>query len=618
MVGGFFPTPYPDECLYSILCRYCVRAGYTVLKPIQKALFGGQQQCLASSIFFPIRLDMVERWYGADSGISRKLIAEKHTMHPYIAIVYPEKFRRQTDAVINGADLPKTFDKTGTQRSHRLWPKYLRCCPDCVRDDVAAYGETYWHRVQQLPAMMYCMKHHVRLRESGVEVIGSRMGFCPASAEPMSEYSGGYDTLAPHKEKFIRIGLESEWLLKNGSNIDWGFDLHQKYKRHFRDKGIATVQGISDYDLIADAFETYWGKDFLDCLRTELSDNREWIRQIYEARMTSFRPVYHILLMCFLCGSVEAFLDYAPQESIFGNSPWACMNTLCDHHDVDGVETVDIHYLNGVATGFFKCKACGMVYKRRYWRKRLSPRYIVEYGEVWTDRMIRCLRDEKFDIPTTAKVLNCKPHTVRWQMKKLGILGNPEYLRRPRTYDGEIGAEETYKAQVLALCGQYEEVTFDILKLYAPKAYRYLYKFDSSWLHEHITLSANSKRHRDEDAEMLLRVQNAVAAILSDGMPTRQITHGFIAVTAGYKEPALQYLADKRPLTKAYIDKVAESRTDWMKRRITAIAQERRQYGKKISIADIKREMSLKPNTFVKYEKFLKELMNELNDNMKN
>jgi hypothetical protein len=105
-----------------------------------------------------------------------------------------------------------------------------------------------------------------------------------------------------------------------------------------------------------------------------------------------------------------------------------------------------------------------------------------------------------------------------------------------------------------------------------------------------------------------------VSEIFSNGMPKRQITPGFIAVTAGYEEPALQYLAYKRPQTKAYVESVIESRTVWLRRRISAIAQERRMFGEKISIADIKREMSLKPNTFVKYENFLKELIDKLNE----
>jgi hypothetical protein len=541
-------------------------------------------------------------------------MAQKHTMHPYLTIIYPDKFRQQVETVINGADLPKALDITGTQRSHRLWPKYLRYCPDCVCDDVYAYGETYWHRVHQLPAMVYCTKHQTRLCDSDVKVVGSHMGFHPAFTETLTKKRIGDDDIPVlHKENFIRVGLESEWLLQYGANVNWEFDLHAKYKQHFRDKGIATVQGVPYYNLIAVAFETYWGSDFLERLRLELSDSREWISQISEHGMISFRPIYHILLMCFLCGSVEAFLDGTPQESVFGNSPWACLNALCEHYGVNGVEIVDIRYFSGKATGYFKCNTCGMVYKQRYWRNQLSPLYIVEYGDIWIDRMRRCLRDEMLSVPTTAKILKCKPNVVKHQMKKLGILGDPAYTRQPRTY-GDMGAVAFYRAQVSALCEKYDEVTSDILKQSAPNAYKYLYKFDLDWLHEHMTLKAHSKRQRDEDVEMLERVQNAVILICSGGKPDRQITIGFIAVTAGYGTRALNYLTAKRPLTKAYIDTIVESRTDWLRRRITSIAQNIRTAGGKISISDIKREMSLKPNTFVKYENFLKELLTELNE----
>jgi hypothetical protein len=290
------------------------------------------------------------------------------------------------------------------------------------------------------------------------------------------------------------------------------------------------------------------------------------------------------------------------------------MNKLCEHYGVDGVESVEIRYLNGTAIGFFKCSVCGMVYKQRYWRKKLSSLYIIDYGEMWTNQMLRCLRDEKLDIPNTAKMLKCTPSVLKWQMAKIGITGELVQLKKSWSYSRNAGVEEYHKAQVLALCEEYEEVTSDILKLYAPKSYKYLYKFDLGWLHEHMKLKVNTQNQRDEDVEMLRRVQNAVSRMFSNGMPKRQITPGFIAVTAGYEEPALHYLADKRPLTKAYIESVIENRTDWLRRRISAIAQERRMHGEKISIADVKREMSLKPNTFIKYEYFLKELIDELND----
>jgi hypothetical protein len=305
-------------------------------------------------------------------------------------------------------------------------------------------------------------------------------------------------------------------------------------------------------------------------------------------------------------------MRHAPQESIFGNSPWACLNKHCAHYGVDGVEAVDIRYLNGVATGFFTCVTCGMVYKQRYFRKKFNALYIVEYGNAWIEQMLKCLRDDKLDIPTTASIMQCKPHVIRWQMRKLGLLGNQEYYPRPRA-GFESGAATHYKAQVLDLLEKYGDVTSDILKQYAPQAYKYLYKFDLGWLHQHMTLKVNSQQQRDEDIEMLRRVQAAVAEICADGMPIRQITLGFIAVTAGYDLQALNYLTAKRPRTKEYISTVVESRKDRLKRRITSIAQIRKEVGEKITLADIKREMSLKPNTFVKYGEFMKELMNEMN-----
>ena len=128
-----------------------------------------------------------------------------------------------------------------------------------------------------------------------------------------------------------------------------------------------------------------------------------------------------------------------------------------------------------------------------------------------------------------------------------------------------------------------------------------------------MTLHVNSQQQREEDAEMLRRVKVAVTKICADGMPKRQITPGLLAAITGYEPHMFIYLEAKRPRTKEYVDTVVESRKDWLKRRITAIAQDRTEVGEKITLSDIKREMSLKPNTFVKYEKFLKELMDELN-----
>ncbi|MBR1752184.1 MAG: TniQ family protein [Ruminococcus sp.] len=39
----------------------------------------------------------------------------------------------------------------------------LRYCPVCAADDREKYGETYWHRVHQIPEISVCAKHRCRL-----------------------------------------------------------------------------------------------------------------------------------------------------------------------------------------------------------------------------------------------------------------------------------------------------------------------------------------------------------------------------------------------------------------------------------------------------------------------
>lgn len=68
----FFPTPYPDECFYSIFCRYCVRSGITSPKAATEIFFGCERSLLASTVYFPRKLERLSYWVSPDSGITGK------------------------------------------------------------------------------------------------------------------------------------------------------------------------------------------------------------------------------------------------------------------------------------------------------------------------------------------------------------------------------------------------------------------------------------------------------------------------------------------------------------------------------------------------------------------
>jgi len=266
MVGGFFPAPYPDECLYSILCRYYVYSGSTSFGITARELFGNEQN-VTSSIYLPIKIEYVDNWTSPSSGISRKTIAENHTLHPYWSITYPSDFRAETDEILNGGTITTKFNRFGTFKSRRSWSKYLKYCPVCANEDMNMYGETYWRRQHQISEMIYCTNHKVRLLNSEVPVKRTATGFYPATSEINANSDVDVpDNLLRHKEKFLKIGQESEWLIKYGLEVDWSVNGYEKYWKSLRDKGLASFQGRCDYLELESALSDYWGADFLKIL----------------------------------------------------------------------------------------------------------------------------------------------------------------------------------------------------------------------------------------------------------------------------------------------------------------------------------------------------------------
>ena len=66
---SFIPTPYPDECFYSIFCRYYVQSGINSPKVATEIFFGCDRSLLASTGYFPRKLERLDYWISPDSGI---------------------------------------------------------------------------------------------------------------------------------------------------------------------------------------------------------------------------------------------------------------------------------------------------------------------------------------------------------------------------------------------------------------------------------------------------------------------------------------------------------------------------------------------------------------------
>ena len=154
-----FPTPYPNETFYSVLCRYYVSTGIKEVTPVKRELFGGRE---GANIFtlFPNRTiaDIVAQLPKGLFDV-RTLILE-HTTFRYYTRMFDEKScRKILRALEEGhGEIPNFIRYSFPKEKYSL-----RYCPLCVEEDTQTFGEPYYHVEHQIPLSSVCIRHHCRL-----------------------------------------------------------------------------------------------------------------------------------------------------------------------------------------------------------------------------------------------------------------------------------------------------------------------------------------------------------------------------------------------------------------------------------------------------------------------
>ncbi|WP_270269328.1 TniQ family protein [Enterocloster clostridioformis] len=159
----YFPTPYPDELWYSVLCRYHVRSGNPTSAMTFRELFNGKDHAALGS-FLPNRLIFDIASQLPEGTLDIEDIALNHTLFKYM-------FRFQSlESKNNILDMTK-YGKIDfpVKISKPYESMELKSCPLCMQEDMKKYGEIYWHLSHQIPYVSICQKHkcclNIRQRE---------------------------------------------------------------------------------------------------------------------------------------------------------------------------------------------------------------------------------------------------------------------------------------------------------------------------------------------------------------------------------------------------------------------------------------------------------------------
>ena len=163
----FFPTPYPGEWWYSILCRFFQRTGYSNYHTATKELYGGR--AYSHGRLFP-GIDcsaVVERLPAGILDIEKILL--EHTLAPFYLRMYPKEKKQET---INLLKNKQSAGITSIETKTPAGGEVMKFCPLCYEEDREMYGEPYWYREWQIPLMSVCLKHRCRLEEFNIGTWG--------------------------------------------------------------------------------------------------------------------------------------------------------------------------------------------------------------------------------------------------------------------------------------------------------------------------------------------------------------------------------------------------------------------------------------------------------------
>ncbi|QQE78484.1 TnsD family transposase [Alicyclobacillus sp. SO9] len=600
----FFPDPYPDELLYSVLARYHRWSQNLSIKFTVTDLF----DCSSASaiIEFPTRLNRLVSLFPDGSLYTAASLILNHTMFPLFQPFLPQE---RVDKILMNM---KAEDKgmgiycsTGLMASGVQRHRHLRYCPLCVHCDQSKYGEAYWHRIHQVSGVDICPEHQCCIENSHV-VIGSKFNkheyYRLSNLVVDMEQKPRFETCLPF-ELASQVAHGALWLLQNdtpslGLNV-----LRMRYRQFLYQNGYLSPNGQIRQRQLLNDFTSLYGNEFLETVgcRVDAVHSESWLHRFVRSSRSSSHPLRHILVMCFLRTNPQQLLakKLACSHEPFGSGPWPCLNAAADHYRANAVETCTVtrDYKLGVPVGTFTC-SCGFIYSRRGPDQVETDRYrygrIKQFGPVWEKKVTQLYVVEQRGLRETARMLRVDPRTIKHRVERL--MDN-----KPQESVGHFSQNrETYRAKWHLLKDKNPNLTKTELRRSEPAVYAWLYRHDRQWIVSDVV----SVQHPPEpyervnwrlrDVELAKKVLDAAMRLYRQpGKPVRVTVSRLGKMTGNLG--LLQKHISRLPVTDRVLNVAVESLEEYQVRRMKWAARQLHENGQPVERWILLKKAGLRP-----------------------
>ncbi len=286
----YFPRPYPDELIGSLILRACRHSGIST-KSMSIRL---STKCRS---YIPLLMSANIMEIANATDMDAITLLWNHTVFPYVtAFMSANETMRLTQNLLG---------------SHQIWNSALtqaatqgnwgqRFCLQCLSEDKTKFGEAYWHREHNLPFVLTCLKHNERL-----QVIVPKMEypithnyairFLPARRKGLShELPFAWDIA----KAINTLGVELLTTRNRMDPIEWA----KEYRALASNKGAQQRGTGLSSPAFAQAFRGFYGQAFLQEAGLDFQLNTlAWpVIMLRENQGIPYSTPKHVLMKLFL------------------------------------------------------------------------------------------------------------------------------------------------------------------------------------------------------------------------------------------------------------------------------------------------------------------------------
>ncbi|MBF7695300.1 TnsD family Tn7-like transposition protein [Acinetobacter rathckeae] len=286
-----FPTPYPNELIYSTIARAGIHHAITSPKQLLEEVFANRK--VIATIDLPSHLICLLKHLSPNYTLEK--IVYEHTLFPIHALFSPENTRLKCIDWMGSQSKGSIHLALGVAASKVKQITTHRYCHHCLEEQYHQYGEFFWSRLWYIQGANCCSKHKVKLSEFFQPAhLNGRHQFIPASFI--------LDHKQPHNpahELDLIISTRIDELLnlpptKSPTFYQWSQFYHRIAWQLGCGKGNKHIDHTKTYAVIVKIWDLNWLRQHhFDELHRETS----WLRAIFRKHRKSFSYLEHIIAL---------------------------------------------------------------------------------------------------------------------------------------------------------------------------------------------------------------------------------------------------------------------------------------------------------------------------------